>query len=244
MTRGAVRRPPSTCVALGLAFGSPANASAGGAEPKWSQMARSARAAPVLATAAVVTAREHARPAFRACERPRRITGGQIAFEMRQLTIEECHLVHPAPQLGPILGKHGGQLYRNLLAATLSAECGQPARPPWQAAATAGAGRAADVIAPRRARSTADNRWPSFRRPAASRCVPRRATLVSSVGSYAARRSSCSLRQPYRVRPRGLYTFNQAITSRTSRPPTEWSSVPPSGWRSALVVVGSAAMAA
>ena len=44
--------------------------------------------------------------------------------------------------------------------------------------------------------------------PSRSRCIYDRETV----------RSSCCLRHPYRVMPRGLYTFSAVITSNTSRP--------------------------
>ena len=62
-------------------------------------------------------------------------------------------------------------------------------------------------------------------------------------GCNALRCPSC-LRHPYRVMPRGLYTFSTRITTNTTVPPTEWTSVLPSARRSSPDVVGSAAMSA
>src|SRR5919107_1531870 len=42
------------------------------------------------------------------------------------------------------------------------------------------------------------------------------------------RSSSCCLRHPYGVMPRGLYTFRTWITSNTTRPSPGWRRSPPS----------------
>lgn len=56
--------------------------------------------------------------------------------------------------------------------------------------------------------------------------------------------SSCCLRHPYLVSPRGLYTFKTVIRSRTMVPPMECKRRLPSACRSASVVAGSEAMSA
>ena len=53
-------------------------------------------------------------------------------------------------------------------------------------------------------------------------------------------RSSCCLRHPYRVTPRGLYTATVSVRSNISRPPTEWTNVPGRSRGSATAVAVSA----